>query len=165
MVLSDIEVLCSVCATRPQNKGPGATFVASTAPPDAHTFDGDSVFFDSTHLNALQEEWTMSVNHRCPSNSLNCQSGPPSFVLIPGLDVVTQPGNQDVAFIGCKGTSILLENEGAQYRQGSLIDIEINVPATAKAAAVMDVTSCEISYLRTCNAGEGYFKDICGHRP
>jgi hypothetical protein len=53
-VLSDIEVTCSVCAQRPQRKGPGATFVESTAPPDHYNFDGESRFFD--YLNALQTE-------------------------------------------------------------------------------------------------------------
>jgi hypothetical protein len=162
-VLSDIEVTCSVCAQRPQRKGPGATFVESTAPPDHYNFDGESRFFD--YLNALQTEWTMSVQHFCGTNRLDCGAGQqlekPLFVLIPGLDLATQdPQTEKVTFIGCKATSIFLDNEG-QYREGDIIRTIINVPATAKSSARMDVTSCEIAYLRTCNAGEGYFKDIC----
>ena len=162
-LLSQIEVTCSVCAARPQNKGPGATFVESTAPPDANNFDGESEFFDN--LNALQTEWTLGVEHRCGPNRLDCSNGqvlsPPVYVLIPGLDLVTQNSQtRKVAFIGCKPTNVFLDNEG-QYREGDIITAIINVPATAKSAAIMDVTSCEISYLRTCNAGEAFFKDIC----
>ncbi len=167
-LLSHIEVTCSVCATRPQKRGPGATFVESTAPPDAHSFDGESTFFDN--LNRLQTEWTMEVQHMCGSNRLDCDPddrlSDPVFVLMPGLDLVEQDQNSTkVAFIGCKGTNVVLENEGAQYIEGDIVRVVVHVPATAKSSALMDVTSCQISYLRTCNAGEGFFKDICSQGP
>jgi len=164
-ILSNLEVACSVCAQRPQSAGPGQTFV----PHDSYDngfFDGDSALL--AKLNQAQEPWRLSVQHACSSGNPTC-SGTRSLMVrtIPGLlQYVSAAGDRSsyVEWQGCKPKVVVVENDGTFFR-GDRLDVRIDVPATAALHANLDVSSCEVSYIRGCLPGEGAFKDICRGEP
>jgi hypothetical protein len=177
-ITSPIEVTCSVCAARPQSAGPGQTFAHIFRKHEPHdgeygenckpgTFCGDSPFFGQ--LNRPQKPWKISARHLCGPRHLDCNPGDEidmNVVTIPSLFMgdARKEKAQYATFIGCKPTTVILDND-TLFRRGDLINVRVDVPATARVAATMDVTSCEISYIRSCNGEEGFFKDICRGEP
>lgn len=163
-ILSDIEVVCSVCAERPQGLGPGQTFV-----PDPLWFDDDGVDGGGAfirRLNLQQQPWEMSVQHRCSSANPACLGvRDVNAITIPGLEMEPPIGEgRWVEFLGCKPKRLLVENDGTFFRGDQLL-VRVDVPSSARVHATMDVTSCEASYIRGCLPGEGSFKDICVGEP
>jgi hypothetical protein len=179
-VISPIEVTCSICAARPMNLGPGQTFVDWVKKKNhgggyggygggygdyyrPAVYSGKSEFY--TNLNMAQHPWKVKVKHIAGPAHLDRYPGMPimdvTTLSIPGLWMESESYPASTTFIGCKPTTLLLDNTG-NYRMGDILDITIKVPGTARVAARMDVTSCEISYIRACQAGEGAIKDICG---
>jgi hypothetical protein len=69
-----------------------------------------------------------------------------------------------VEFFGCKQKVLVVRNPG-NIQQNDLLNVNVRVPPTARQRATMDVTSCELSYLRFCLFGEETFSNkanICG---
>jgi hypothetical protein len=154
-VLSDIEVACSVCAEDPWGAGPRETFVPDTIfEPDLPDYEGGGTFFQK--LNVDREPWEMWVTHE--GSILEAKE-------IPGLDFAPGVGAwRDVEFFGCKQKVLVVRNPG-NIQQNDLLNVNVRVPATARQQATMDVTSCELSYLRFCLFGEETFpnkQNACG---
>ena len=165
-ILSNIEVACSVCAQRPQSAGPGQTYIPHDFYRDEEYFEGDSPLL--AKLNKIQEPWRLSVRHRCSSGNPTCSGTRDLYVrTIPGLlQYVSAPGERSsyVEWQGCKPKVVVVENDGMFFR-GDTVDVRVDVPATAALHANLDVTSCQLSYIRGCLPGEGAFKDICQGEP
>jgi hypothetical protein len=159
-VMTDIEVICSVCAEAPQGLGPRQTFTRLFDFLDDPQVSGSGEFFDNAHLNLDQEPWRMAAVHRRGG----VQQVAAQHVTIPGLRFVSQFESSEVTFMGCKPTTLLLENTG-EFRMNDTVRVTILVPQSARTSATMDVTSCEISYIRGCRFNEGVFKDICIGEP
>lgn len=164
-ILSNLEVTCSVCAQRPQSMGPGQTYIWDEQNGYDY-FEGDSELL--AKLNQAQEPWRLSVRHTCSSGNPTC-SGTRSLMVrtLPGLlQYVSARGEPSsyVEWLGCKPKVVVVENDGSFFR-GDTLDVTIDVPATADLHANLDVTSCEVSYIRGCLPGEGAFKDICQGEP
>lgn len=163
-ILSNLEVTCSVCAQRPQSMGPGQTYIWDEGYHDY--FEGDGQLL--AKLNQAQEPWRLSVRHNCSTGNPTCSGSRPLMVrTIPGLlQYVSARGEYSsyVEWLGCKPKVVVVENDGSFFR-GDRLDVTIDVPATADLHANLDVTSCEVSYIRGCLPGEGAFKDICQGEP
>jgi hypothetical protein len=171
-VVSPIEVTCSICAARPWNLGPGQTFIdwvkrnhhGDYQKDQKGIYMGKSEFY--TQLNLAQDPWKIKVRHIAGPAHLSKPAGTDmpynvTTLTIPGLWMDSQAYKPSATtFIGCKPTTLLLDNTG-NFRMGDILDVEVYVPQTARVAARMDVTSCEISYIRACQAGEGAIKDMC----
>ena len=166
-ILSNLEVSCSVCAQRPQSGGPGQTYVPRHRRyDDTIWYEGDSSLL--AKLNLAMEPWRLSVRHFCSRANPTCNNYRPLMVrTIPGLkNYISAPGRPSsyVEWQGCKPKTVVVENDG-QFFRGDMIDVQIDVPATADLQANLDVTSCEVSYIRGCLPGEGAFKGICRGEP
>jgi len=164
-ILSDIEVTCSVCAERPQGLGSGQTFVSAFDLSPIEEVTGGAEFVE--RLNIAQEPWRMSVSHSCrgpnPLSGPNC-GGTLEFKTVPGL---TPTFANEVTFMGCKPTTLLVENRG-EFFEGDILNVRVDVPASARVSGRFDVTSCEASYIRACRPGEGQFatkSNICSNEP
>jgi len=159
-VMSDLEIVCSVCAERPQFYGPGQTYTNGQYDDDYPAGSSDFI----NRLNIAQSPWTMSVSHSCsganPLRGPGC-GGSLQARTLPGLRLTT---DDEVTFIGCKRTVIQVENRG-QFFRGDHITARIDIPASARNSGRFDVTSCEANYIRACLPGEGQFKDICIGEP
>ena len=163
-ILSNLEVSCSVCAQRPQSAGPGQTFVGREY--DGIWYKGDSTLL--AKLNLAQEPWRLSVRHNCGSGNPTCKGTKSLYVrTIPGLKQYVSASGERSSYVewqGCKPKTVVVENDGTFFR-GDALDVTIDVPATADLQANLDVTSCEVSYIRGCLPGEGAFKSICRGEP
>lgn len=160
-LLSNLEIACSVCAERPQGLGPGETFAFFDGAVDE--FQGSGGFIQ--HLNLPQVPWQMRATHICGAGNPTCSGAQPlNAVTIPGLIMVPSGEADFVEFLGCKPKFLVVENAGAFFR-GDIVEVQIDVPASAALKANLDVTSCEVSYIRGCLPGEGAFKPICVGEP
>jgi hypothetical protein len=164
--MGDIEVTCSVCAMRPQGKGPQETVAVLGGVSDAPITCDDPV---CAAVNLPDQYWRASASVDC-SNRAN-QSAPPCGQALmslktPGLDRINPAidPNSAVEFFGCKAKTFFVDNPGGLLPD-DLIKVRIEVPKESRLSARMDVTSCEISYLRGCKDGEGQAfpnnKELC----
>ena len=162
-VLSDFDVVCSVCAERPQGQGPGETFVPFGREADG-VLSGSGAFVSG--LNVGQEPWTLWAQHVCSAGNPACGG---TFninsITMPGLRLVAPVDDgRWVEFQGCKPKILRVENDGTYFRLDR-IRVRLDVPAAARLHGNLDATSCEVSYIRGCLPGEGIFKEICIGEP
>jgi hypothetical protein len=143
--MGDIEVTCSVCAMRPQGKGPQETVAVLGGVSDAPITCDDPV---CAAVNLPDQYWRASASVDC-SNRAN-QSAPPC--------------GQALMSLKTPGKTFFVDNPGGLLPD-DLIKVRIEVPKESRLSARMDVTSCEISYLRGCKDGEGQAfpnnKELC----
>lgn len=152
-VISNIEVVCSVCAMRPQGGGEGETYIPDPwVQPEGPTEWSDQSYF-YYKLNRKQKPWELSAKHiPGPAHHDYYYDKKPIYAVgIPGLERIgPYRKGKDVEFLGCKPKILVLENDGS-FMPGDIVEVKLEIPGTARLFTMLDVSSCELSYLRPCD--------------